>query len=64
MSWTLNGQTLEEPLDALEFHLDDLARGSYNLSASVNDTDTREVLATTQVTFYVRQPSMLSPAHK
>jgi hypothetical protein len=64
VTWTLNGQPLEEPLDALEFHLDDLSRGTYNLNASVSDTDTREVLAATEVTFFVRQPSMLSPAHK
>ena len=64
IAWLLNGEPLDQPPDALAFQLDDLARGTYTLNATVTDTDTHETQSSAAVTFYVQKPSMLSPAHQ
>jgi hypothetical protein len=64
VSWTLNGQPLEQPPTALEFALNDMARGGYTLNATVSDAYSHDVLAAASVTFYVKQPTIFSPAHK
>jgi hypothetical protein len=64
VNWTLNGQPVEQPPDALEFALTELGRGAYTLNVSLSETDTHDVLAAATVTFYVKQPTIFSPAHK
>jgi hypothetical protein len=64
IAWLLNGEPLDQPPDALAFQLDDLARGTYTLNATVTDTDTHETQSSAAVTFFVQKPSMLSPAHQ
>ena len=42
-------------------HLD---RGTYRIGATVTDSATGQSRSTNEVTFYVRQPSELSPQHQ
>ncbi len=63
--WHLNGKTLnDQPPDAISFALQALPRGAYAIGATVTDPGTGEVQSTDSVTFYVRQPSELSPQHQ
>jgi hypothetical protein len=65
VTWSLNGQPLtDQAPDATAFALQGLPRGSYTLSAVVTDLITGASQSTDSVTFYVRQPSELSPQHK
>jgi Domain of unknown function (DUF4124) len=65
LTWNLNGSPLtEQGPNALAFSLPTLARGTYTLSATVTDTATGESQTANSVTFYVRQPSELSPIRK
>ncbi len=65
LTWNLNGSPLtEQGPNALAFSLPTLARGTYTLSATVRDTATGESQTANSVTFYVRQPSELSPIRK
>jgi hypothetical protein len=65
ITWHLNGKQLEDqPPDATSFVLPRLDRGEYAIAATVNDQATGESQSTPSVTFYVRQPSALSPQHK
>ena len=65
ITWTLNGaQVQNQPPDAMEFSLTDLARGVYTLEATVTDPATGETRSTDPVTFNVMRPSVLSPQHK
>jgi hypothetical protein len=65
LTWQLNGSPLtDQGPNALAFSLPTLARGTYTLSASITDTATGESQTSNSVTFYVRQPSELSPIHK
>jgi Domain of unknown function (DUF4124) len=64
VTWMLNGAALQDqPPTATQFTLQSLARGTYSLSATVMDADTGSQQSTS-VTFYVRQPSALSPQHR
>jgi len=63
LNWSLNGATLTDQANALSFSLPTLARGTYTLTATVADAGSGES-RTDSVTFYVRQPSELSPRHK
>ena len=63
LSWTLNGQVLAGQSES-QFTLPNLPRGAYNLTATLVDPDTRQAIKSTSVTFYVQQPSLLSPQHK
>jgi hypothetical protein len=64
ITWMLNGAALQDqPPTATQFTLQSLARGTYSLSATVMDASTGSQQSTS-VTFYVRQPSGLSPQHR
>jgi hypothetical protein len=63
LSWSLNGQVLAGQSGS-QFTLPNLPRGAYNLSATLVDPNTRQAISSTSVTFYVQQPSLLSPQHK
>ena len=64
ITWHLNGKQLEFPPDAISFVLPHLDRGAYALAATDTDQQTGESQTSNTVTFYVRQPSALSPLHK
>jgi len=65
ITWFLNGSPLsdQEPTSRT-FTLQSLSRGTYQLSATITDTVTGESQNSEGVTFYVRQPSELSPQHR
>ncbi len=62
ISWHLNGAQLsdQEP-NATHFTLQGLERGTYVISATVTDQGTGQAQNSDSVTFFVRQPSELSP---
>ena len=65
ITWYLNGSPLnDQPPTARSFALQSLSRGTYQLSATLTDTVTGESQSAEGVTFYVRQPSELSPQHR
>jgi Domain of unknown function (DUF4124) len=65
IAWFLNGSPLaSQPPDAVQFTLDDLARGTYTISATVMDQPSGQSTSVDPVTFYVVRPSLLSPQHK
>jgi hypothetical protein len=64
ITWHLNGKQLEFPPDAVSFVLPHLDRGTYALAASITDQQSSESQSSNTVTFFVRQPSALSPQHK
>jgi hypothetical protein len=65
ISWYLNGTPLtEQPPTSRSFTLQSLPRGTYEISATITDTVTGESQNSDGVTFYVRQPSELSPQHR
>jgi uncharacterized protein DUF4124 len=55
----LNGE--RHPAEGTSAQFAGLARGSYFLVASVLNQDGKPVISSPQITFYVRQPSILSP---
>jgi hypothetical protein len=61
ITWHLNGKELEGPPDAVSFPLQRLDRGTYTLAATITDQRTGESQSSNSVTFFVRQPSALSP---
>jgi hypothetical protein len=65
IAWHLNGKQLnDQPPDAVGFTLPIMPRGTYVIAATVTDTDSGRSQTTDSVTFYVRQPSELSPQHR
>jgi hypothetical protein len=65
ISWYLNGAVLSDQAPtARSFTLQSLSRGTYQISATITDTVTGESQSSDGVTFYVRQPSELSPQHR
>jgi hypothetical protein len=65
ITWHLNGKQLaDQPPDAVSFVLPRLDRGAYAIAATITDQSTGESLSTGSISFYVRQPSELSPQHK
>jgi membrane carboxypeptidase/penicillin-binding protein PbpC len=65
ISWYLNGAPLtDQPPTSRSFTLQSLSRGTYQISATITDTVTGESQNSDDVTFYVRQPSELSPQHR
>ncbi len=65
IGWYLNGAPLtDQPPTARSFALQSLARGTYQVSATITDIVTGESQNSEGVTFYVRQPSELSPQHR
>jgi hypothetical protein len=61
ITWHLNGKQLDFPADAVSFALPRLDRGTYALAATITDQQTSESQSSNSVTFFVRQPSALSP---
>ena len=65
VTWRLNGRQLDDQSPtATQITLPHLDRGTYSLAATVTDPATGESLSTDSVSFFVRQPSELSPQHK
>jgi hypothetical protein len=61
ITWHLNGKQLDFPPNAVSFPLPRLDRGTYALAATITDQQTSESETSNSVTFFVRQPSALSP---
>ena len=61
ITWHLNGKQLDFPPNAVSFALPRLDRGTYALAATITDQQTSEAETSNSVTFFVRQPSALSP---
>jgi hypothetical protein len=65
ITWHLSGKALtDQAADAQQFAIQHLERGTYVLAATVIDQATGDSQTTPSVTFYVRQPSALSPQHR
>jgi len=65
IGWYLNGSPLtDQAPTSRSFTLQSLSRGTYQLSATLTDTVTGETQNSDGVTFFVRQPSELSPQHR
>lgn len=65
VTWHLDGGQIEDPgPTATRVTLPHLDRGTYAISATVTNPATGESRSTDSVTFYVHQPSELSPQHK
>jgi hypothetical protein len=65
ITWRLNGAELpNQPTTATQFTLPPLDRGTYAVSATLSDQATGQTAQSNSVTFYVRQPSALSPQAK
>jgi len=65
VTWHLNGRQLDDQAPtATQITLPHLDRGTYALAATVTDQTTGASLSTDSVSFFVRQPSELSPQHK
>ena len=65
VTWHLNGKQLaDQAADATHFTLQNLDRGAYVIAATVTDQKTGESQSTDSISFFVRQPSALSPQHK
>lgn len=63
--WRLNGQELgDQGSNTTQFTLPRLDRGTYAISATVTSQQAGASQTTPSVTFYVRQPSALSPQHR
>jgi hypothetical protein len=61
ITWHLNGKQLDFPPTAVSFALPRQDRGTYALAATITDQQTSESATSNTVTFFVRQPSALSP---
>jgi hypothetical protein len=61
ITWHLNGKQLDSSSNAVSFALPRLDRGTYALAATITDQQTSESQTSNSVTFFVRQPSALSP---
>ena len=59
LTWFLNGTPIEQTTGS--FVIKVLDRGAYSIYATITDTGTQETTSSSPVSFYVRQPSVLSP---
>jgi hypothetical protein len=65
VTWHLNGKELsDQPPTATQFVLSNPGRGTFAIAATIADQRTGEVQSTPSVTFYVHEPSTLSPQHR
>jgi hypothetical protein len=65
ITWHLNGKQLDDQgPTTTQFALPHLDRGIYVIAATITDQKTGESLSTDSVSFFVRQPSELSPQHQ
>jgi Domain of unknown function (DUF4124) len=61
ISWRLNGREVEIGPTETQFSLPHLDRGTYALAAVIMDPQSGESQSTASVSFFVRQPTALSP---
>ena len=65
ITWRLNGAEVgDQGSAATAITLPHLDRGTYTIGATVTDPVSGQSRSTDEVTFYVRQPSELSPQHQ
>jgi hypothetical protein len=65
VTWHLNGRELsDQPPSATQFVLPNPGRGTFAIAATITNQTTGEVQSTPSVTFYVHEPSLLSPQHR
>ena len=65
ITWHLNGKELDDQgTAATQFTLPHLDRGTYAIAATITDQKSGSSLSTDSISFFVRQPSALSPQHK
>jgi hypothetical protein len=65
VTWHLNGQELtDQNPSAAQFVLPSPGRGAFSIAATISNPATGEVQTTPSVTFYVKEPSLLSPQHR
>lgn len=65
ITWHLNGKELDDQgTTSTHFILPHLDRGAYVIAATITDQESGESRTSDSVTFYVRQPSGLSPQHR
>lgn len=64
ITWHLNGKELSQGPTATQFSLPPLDRGTYALAATITDQITGQSVSTDSISFFVRQPSALSPLHR
>jgi hypothetical protein len=64
ITWHLNGKQLDDSVNSTSFVLPRLDRGTYAIAATITDQQSGESQTCSNVTFFVRQPSELSPQHK
>ena len=65
ITWHLNGKQVEDVgPTATQFALPHLDRGTYAIAATITDQTTGQSSSTDSVSFFVRQPSALSPQHQ
>ena len=65
ITWHLNGKQLDDQgPDTTQFTLQSLARGTYTVAATITDQTSGESKSTDSVSFFVHQPSALSPQHR
>jgi len=64
ITWHLNGKQLDDQPNSTQVTLPHLDRGAYVIAATITDQKTGESLSTDSISFFVRQPSELSPQHQ
>ena len=65
ITWHLNGRQLDEQgPTTTQFNLPRLDRGTYAIAATITDQQSGESQSTDSISFFVRQPSALSPQHQ
>jgi Domain of unknown function (DUF4124) len=65
VTWHLNGRELaDQSPTTTAFVLPNPGRGTFAIAAIITNQTTGEVQSTPSVTFYVHEPSLLSPQHR
>jgi Domain of unknown function (DUF4124) len=65
VTWHLNGKELaDQTPSTTQFVLPNPGRGTFAIAATIANQKTGDVQTTPSVTFYVHEPSLLSPQHR
>jgi Domain of unknown function (DUF4124) len=64
VTWHLNGKELDQTPGTTQFVLPNPGRGTFAIAATITNQTTGDVQTTPSVTFYVHEPSVLSPQHR
>jgi hypothetical protein len=64
LTWHLNGQALDDEEGQVQFTLPTMPRGTYTLTATIDDPDTQESASAATISFYVKQPTVQGPQHR